>query len=155
MNKIKEKREALGLSQAALGEKIGCSQQHIQRLENGYEITPDKIIALSNVLDIPMQDLISNNLKKILLTLNGEDKKMYTTNNYQIQSFDEQKFKDVISTAYRVFAEYPNKGKSIEILANKLADICYDAIQIDTSDRYAQIKTLVNSWYNNDNKIAG
>lgn len=35
MNKIKERREALGLSQAALGEKIGCSQQHIQRLENG------------------------------------------------------------------------------------------------------------------------
>lgn len=65
MNKIKERREALGLSQAALGEKIGCSQQHIQHLENGGEITPDKILSLSTVLSIPVSDLIPNNLKKL------------------------------------------------------------------------------------------
>lgn len=65
MNKIKERREALGLSQAALGEKIGCSQQHIQRLENGGEITPDKILSLSAALNIPVSDLIPNNLKKL------------------------------------------------------------------------------------------
>lgn len=40
---IKERRKELGMSQAELGKKVGLSQQHVQRIENGYEIGSDLI----------------------------------------------------------------------------------------------------------------
>lgn len=59
MNKIKQRREEMGLSQAELGKMIGCSQQHIQRLELGFDTKPDKIILLSKYLNLPVEDILS------------------------------------------------------------------------------------------------
>ena len=65
MNKIRQRREELGLSQAELGKVIGCSQQHIQRLELGYEIKPDKILRLSEYLRLPVEDIISDKWRAV------------------------------------------------------------------------------------------
>ena len=145
---IKRKVGALivekGLSLNSLSLSLGKNSSYLQKFVK--EKSPRRLDeqvrkGLAQILGIPEQELTD-------IALN-------TSCSCTQSSLDEQKFKDVISTAYKVFAEYSFKEKSIEILANKFADICYDAAQINTNDRYAQIKTLVNSWYNNDNKIAG
>ena len=66
MNKIKQRREELGLSQAELGKLIGCSQQHIQRLEMGYDTKPEKILLLAKRLNLPVEDVISENWKQVI-----------------------------------------------------------------------------------------
>lgn len=55
---LKNKRIALGLSQKALAEKIGVSQQHWDRYEKGYPIPLDKILSVSKVLNISKWDLL-------------------------------------------------------------------------------------------------
>lgn len=145
MNKIKERREALGLSQAALGEKIGCSQQHIQRLENGGEITPDKILSLSAALNIPVSDLIPNNLKKIILALSECN---YNAKSPEDISLSENKFKEIISTAFDVFYDCMSKNpKEIKNIGQKMAEICLSATKVDTTDRKGQMQALVVNLY--------
>ena len=141
MNKIKERREALGLSQAALGEKIGCSQQHIQRLENGGEITPDKILSLSAVLNIPVTDLIPNNLRKIISALSECNCAPKSSDDI---SLSENKFIEIISTAFDVFYEYMSKNPR-EI--KKMAAICLSATKVDTTDRKGQMQAMVVNLY--------
>ena len=145
MNKIKERRESLGLSQAALGEKIGCSQQHIQRLENGGEITPDKILSLSAVLNIPISDLIPNNLKKIISALSECS---YPQKSSDDISLSEDKFMEIISTAFDVFYEYMSKNpKEIKNIGQKMAEICLSATKADTTDRKGQMRAMVINLY--------
>ncbi len=145
MNKIKERREALGLSQAALGEKIGCSQQHIQRLENGGEITPDKILSLSTVLSIPVSDLIPNNLKKIISALSECN---CTPKSSDDISLSENKFIEIISTAFNVFYECMSKNpKEIKNIGQKMAEICLSAAKVDTTDRKGQMQAMVVNLY--------
>ena len=55
---LKNKRIALGLSQKALAEKIGVSQQHWDRYEKGDPIPLDKILSVSKVLNISKWDLL-------------------------------------------------------------------------------------------------
>ena len=57
-NLLKDKRMALGLSQKAVADKIGISQQHWDRYEKGYPIPLDKIISVSKVLNIAKWDLL-------------------------------------------------------------------------------------------------
>lgn len=134
-----------GLSLNSLSLSLGKNSSYLQKFvkqKSPRRLDEQVRKNLAQILNVPEQELTD-----IVLS---------TSYPCNIQpSLDEQKFKDVVSTAYKVFAEYPFKEKTIEILANKFADICYDAAQINTNDRYAQIKTLVHSWYNNDNKIAG
>lgn len=145
MNKIKERREALGLSQAALGEKIGCSQQHIQRLENGGEITPDKILLLSNTLNIPVSELIPNNLKKIISALSESN---YTPKSSDDISLSENKFMEIIATAFDVFYECMSKNpREIKNIGQKMAEICLSATKVDTTDRQGQMQALVVNLY--------
>lgn len=145
MNKIKERREALGLSQAALGEKIGCSQQHIQRLENGGEITPDKILSLSTVLNIPVTDLIPNNLRKIISALSECNCAPKSSDDI---SLSENKFIEIISTAFDVFYEYMSKNpREIKNIGQKMAAICLSATKVDTTDRKGQMQALVVNLY--------
>lgn len=81
MNKIKQRREEMGLSQTELGKMIGCSQQHIQRLELGFDTKPDKILLLSKYLNLPVEDIISakwlNVIEKISTPKPSND--VYTT----------------------------------------------------------------------------
>lgn len=145
MNKIKERREALGLSQAALGERIGCSQQHIQRLENGGEITPDKILSLSAALNIPISDLIPNNLKKIISALSECSCLSKSSNDI---SLSEDKFMEIISTAFDVFYEYMSKNPTeIKNIGQKMAEICLSATKADTTDRKGQMRAMVINLY--------
>lgn len=145
MNKIKERREALGLSQAALGEKIGCSQQHIQRLENGGEITPDKILSLSTVLNIPVTDLIPNNLRKIISALSECNCAPKSSDDI---SLSENKFIEIISTAFDVFYEYMSKNpREIKNIGQKMAAICLSATKVDTTDRKGQMQAMVVNLY--------
>lgn len=145
MNKIKERREALGLSQAALGEKIGCSQQHIQRLENGGEITPDKILSLSAALNIPVSDLIPNNLKKIISALSECNCAPKSSDDI---SLSENKFIEIISTAFNVFYECMSKNpKEIKNIGQKMAEICLSAAKVDTTDRKGQMQAMVVNLY--------
>ena len=81
MNIIRERREQYKLSQAELAKIIGCSQQHIDRYEQGYDIKPDKILLLSKYLNIPVKELIPEKWKEVFdkaqdKTLNSD---VYTT----------------------------------------------------------------------------
>ncbi len=57
--RIKELREAAGMTQAELSQKSGISQEHISRLENGHHDintkTADKIAA---ALGVTLADLV-------------------------------------------------------------------------------------------------
>lgn len=69
---IKERRKELGLSQAELGKLVGLSQQHIQRIENGYDISLDKISLFAQALKLPIQDLLPDILKNIPLSTEND-----------------------------------------------------------------------------------
>lgn len=53
-NIVRDRRVELGLSQAALGEKIGMSRQWIVRFENGHAdvATLDHVTRLADALDL-------------------------------------------------------------------------------------------------------
>ncbi len=59
-NKIREHREAAGLTQQELAEKAGCSRQFINMLENDTQINVSiKVLAqIANALNKPVDDLI-------------------------------------------------------------------------------------------------
>ena len=59
---LKEKRKALGLSQAAVGDYIGVSQQHIDRIEKGYPVPMDKASKLAEILQIDVSEFIPEEL---------------------------------------------------------------------------------------------
>lgn len=67
---IKERRKELGMSQAELGKKVGLSQQHVQRIENGYEIGSDLIPLFSKALQVPIYELLPDNLKYLAQNIN-------------------------------------------------------------------------------------
>ena len=58
MNRIRELREAKGLTQTELGEIVGVSQSTIDKYESGY-ITPplNRAFKLTYVLGCEMQDI--------------------------------------------------------------------------------------------------
>lgn len=147
INLIKEKREALGLSQAILGEKIGCSQQHIQRIENGGEITPHNILALHKVLNIPIYDLISGDLLEIINSLSTLKK----------ESTSAQDLLDIVYTSYITlndFIKSKNKKYDSEELAQKLAQICVKVREASPHERKVYAKGVVAAVCD-DIKIAG
>lgn len=52
-NRIRELRKNLGLSQEALAEKIGTTQQAVSRMENNaYDIPSDILIEISNQFNV-------------------------------------------------------------------------------------------------------
>ena len=58
MNKIREARLAKGLTQKQLGELIGVSPTHVQKWEYGLTPNTKNLSKLSQVLGIPMEDII-------------------------------------------------------------------------------------------------
>ncbi len=55
---LKEKRLKLGLSQTVMAKKIGVSQQHWDRYEKGHPIPLEKILRISQQLNISKWDLL-------------------------------------------------------------------------------------------------
>lgn len=64
-NLIKQRREALGLSQKKLGETIGVSQQHINRFEQNYPVPLKHLPALAKALEIDISELLPPEFKSI------------------------------------------------------------------------------------------
>ncbi len=61
--KLYELRRLKGISQEEIGEKINVSRQTISKWENG-QTTPEleKLIELSKIFDIPIDELIGNDI---------------------------------------------------------------------------------------------
>lgn len=64
--RIQRYRNKAGMTQEKLAEKIGITQKHLSRIENGYH-TPqfDTVISLAKILDVPIEafaeDCMENN----------------------------------------------------------------------------------------------
>lgn len=56
--KMKELREAVGLSQGQFGEMIGKTKQMVSLIEKGYEPTLPLAKMIANELNIPLDDLL-------------------------------------------------------------------------------------------------
>ena len=58
-DRIRRRRRDLGLSQSALGGKLGITFQQIQRYENGTNrVSATMLLKLSDALSIPVTDLL-------------------------------------------------------------------------------------------------
>ena len=56
--KMKEQRQALGLSQAELAKRVGVSRQTVNMIENGsYNPTVDLCIRICKELNVTLNDL--------------------------------------------------------------------------------------------------
>lgn len=69
---IKERRRELNMSQADLGKKVGLSQQHVQRIENGYDISLDKLSLFAKVLQVNISELLPDTLKDIAQNIEND-----------------------------------------------------------------------------------
>jgi len=57
-NRVRELRQAAGLSQAALGDQLDVSRQTVNAIENGrYDPSLPLAFKLSRVLGLPIEDL--------------------------------------------------------------------------------------------------
>lgn len=57
--RLKQFREAKGLSQAALAEKVGLSREYIARLETGKHDPPlSRVEKLAKALKVPIEKLL-------------------------------------------------------------------------------------------------
>ena len=131
---LKNKRIALGLSQKALAEKIGVSQQHWDRYEKGYPIPLDKILSISKVLNISKWDLLpsefqpkgesfdKNRLTSIIISIEKLiiEKKLHFS--------PEQKAK-LILLLYEKFSKHPSNDN----LSQNIQDIITDLITKKTA----------------------
>lgn len=55
---IREMRKALGISQAALAEKLGVSYQQIQKYEKGGGITVSRLIQIAEAFGVPINTFL-------------------------------------------------------------------------------------------------
>lgn len=132
MSKIKDKRLELGLSQSEFGKIIGCSQQHVQRLENDDNISIDKVFNISKKLSIPVMDILPDKYYKEF----EQDKKATILKEDEI-IISLEKLKDIIYTTAIIIDKNISKNKkniSNERRALLLAQICPKALNFNTSD---------------------
>lgn len=126
-NLLKDKRMALGLSQKAVADKIGISQQHWDRYEKGYPIPLDKIISVSKVLNISKWDLLPVEFKPE----ESFDKKRLTTIIISIEKLiiekklhflPEQKAK-LILLLYEKFSKNPSNDNISQNISEIITDL--------------------------------
>lgn len=76
-DKIKYAREQLGMTQSELADKLYVSQSFVTHIENNRRIPKmDKMVALSKVLEVPLDYLVSDDIKTPDIIF--EDKGRYT-----------------------------------------------------------------------------
>ncbi|MCA5004232.1 helix-turn-helix domain-containing protein [Sphingobacterium bovistauri] len=79
---IKTARKTKGLTQQDLGDEAGISLRTVQRIEKGTEeISGFSLKQISKVLDIPLENLVMQNVDKISIDTNqiGSIKALYTS----------------------------------------------------------------------------
>ena len=60
---IKKCRRQAGLTQAELADAIGCSEEHLSRIENGRKsINFDALVRLTRLFGVSADDLLSSNI---------------------------------------------------------------------------------------------
>ena len=69
--RVKERREALGITQTELAEKVGIKQQSIASIENGETKNPRKIFELATALKCSMQWLKTGEHESNATSLEG------------------------------------------------------------------------------------
>ena len=61
---IRDRRSAAGLSQAALGDKVGVSFQQIQKYESGVNrVTAARLFEICEALDVSLASMFERKLK--------------------------------------------------------------------------------------------
>lgn len=71
--RIRKKREAAGLSQADLAAQANLSNQHISNVENAKsKIGLEKLVAIANVLEASLDELICGSVKKSRVIYQGD-----------------------------------------------------------------------------------
>lgn len=64
-NRVKQKREKMGMSQADLAEKADSSTQHVSNVENARtKIGLEKLVKIANALDSSVDELLCRSLKE-------------------------------------------------------------------------------------------
>ncbi len=71
--KIKQLRQAKGLTQDNLAELIGCNTSHISNIENNYtKLSLNALLAIANSLNTSVDYLLSNQYENKSLALDNE-----------------------------------------------------------------------------------
>jgi len=71
--RIRKLREQSGLSQEALGDRIGIGQSGISRLEDGLRtVTARELVAIGDVFGVPLAQLVEDGQKTPALLRAGE-----------------------------------------------------------------------------------
>lgn len=71
--RIRQLREETGLSQKALGERLGIDQSGISRLEDGSRtVTARELVAISDVFGVSLAELVEDGRKATALLRAGE-----------------------------------------------------------------------------------
>ena len=55
---IKQRRDALGISQASLGKIVGKNDAYISRIEKKSKICVDALVELADALDLNLEDIL-------------------------------------------------------------------------------------------------
>lgn len=87
--KFKEARKKMGLSQRALGTKVGLPQSHISRIENGeVDLQASNLIEIARSLDLELM-LIPRNLVMTVEALQQSKKGKPSEPMYQLDNEEE------------------------------------------------------------------
>lgn len=71
--RIRKRRESCGLSQAQLAERAEISTQHVSNVENARsKIGLERLVAIANVLDSSVDELICGSIKRGRTVYNSE-----------------------------------------------------------------------------------
>lgn len=77
VSKIRSIREARKLTLKQLGEKIGYSESMINYIESGKRKLPIyKLKAISEILDVPIEFFIKNEIESLEITISGKKYKL-------------------------------------------------------------------------------
>lgn len=140
-NNLKKIRKAKNMSQYELADLVNTTPQHIGRLEKGIcKLTFQWIERFAKVLNVTPNDIIGTN--------EYSPKSIFNTEYEDTIVVSEDKFMEIISTAFNVFVEcMPEDKNKIKNIGQKMAEICLSATKADTTDRKGQLQAMVINLY--------
>ena len=77
--RIKETRQASGITQEALAEMVSCNTSHISNIENNYtKASLNVLLSIANALNTSIDYLLSNQYNNESLALNNEILRLFS-----------------------------------------------------------------------------